>query len=321
MESVERKDDGGYASPTSVLYHPRIGRQTICKLHSRDFSDCLRYHTAQHPFWDDIKSVYRRSSAHSMAIAGPSSSSKFQLPELPPRIIFQARSTRSATVEDPFKLLGPDILHLVMVRLDALSLARCGVTSKDWKTLAHSDALWVSKIASPYSTRDRREICASLWQGKRHIPAAALLPGLSKVAAYGISMKDSKRCSITLEDLCQHGWEYRFKDTVPQYWLELDPSRRGEAPMQRFFHSDGSQTAGPGDAVWGGHESTFSIIQDEGQDHDSIARSNFVRINHWPRMVVSRTADWGWELHNEICVYTSLADSSQGGTGPEYIRL
>ncbi|KAH9681295.1 hypothetical protein WN943_029370 [Citrus x changshan-huyou] len=85
--------------------------------------------------------------------------------------------------------------------------------------------------------------------------------------------------------------------------------------MHRYFHEDGSQTADPGDKVWGGHECCYSIVTSvvgEGK-----IREHYVRINRcWPHMLVSRKKDWGWEMSNILYCYSSVPDGHRvGGTG------
>ncbi|GAY42384.1 hypothetical protein CUMW_066400 [Citrus unshiu] len=103
---------------------------------------------------------------------------------------------------------------------------------------------------------------------------------------------------------------------VPEYWRNLDPYWKGTSPlMHRYFHTDGSQTADPGDKVWAGHECCYSIITSvvgEGK-----IREHYVRINRWPHMLVSRKQDWSWEMSNVLCCYSSVPDAHRGGgTGP-----
>ncbi|KAH9307441.1 hypothetical protein KI387_035352 [Taxus chinensis] len=203
---------------------------------------------------------------------------------------------------DPLVVLGSDIMLMILYRLDARSLAQSILVSHGWQALAACDHLWSKK-------------CEQLWFGKAHLPRAAMQRGLSKLAAYSISVLDAKRTRIMNEDLCNHVWEFRFKTPAPLYWLNLDPSWRGTGPpMRRYFHPDGSQTADPTDRVWGGHECTYSIVVFP--DHGKI-REHYVRINKWPRMSVSRKHDWGWELDNHVYCYSSIPDADkEGGTGP-----
>ncbi|KAL3828332.1 hypothetical protein ACJIZ3_017134 [Penstemon smallii] len=162
--------------------------------------------------------------------------------------------------------------------------------------------------------------CEELWLGKAHIPRMAKVPGLSKMAAYSLSVMDSKRVRITWNDLCDHVWEFHFTEEAPEYWRNLDPYWNGSnssPPMRRYFHPDGSITADPGDRVWGGHESCYTIVT--GLLADGKIREHYVRINRWPQMAVKRKSDWGWELSNHLYCYTSVPDSAkEDGTGPYF---
>ncbi|ONK70887.1 uncharacterized protein A4U43_C04F2550 [Asparagus officinalis] len=204
---------------------------------------------------------------------------------------------------DPLEVLGSDLVTRVVEFLDARSVARLLVVSRGWHEIASSDRLWAPK-------------CEELWVGKAHIPRLRTVRGASKLATYSMCIMDGKRTRISQEDLCDHVWEFRFKKTAPEYWLNLDPSWKGTGPpMRRYFHPNGSQTADPDDQVWGGHECTFSIITSyvgEGQ-----IREHYVRINRWPRITVSRKDDWSWELSNQLYCYNSVPDAEkEGGTGP-----
>jgi hypothetical protein len=40
-------------------------------------------------------------------------------------------------------------------------------------------------------------------------------------------------------------------------------------------------------------------------------RGHFVKINHWPSLIISRSRDWGWRMENCWVVYTSCTDSGK----------
>ncbi|XP_071741553.1 uncharacterized protein [Rutidosis leptorrhynchoides] len=161
--------------------------------------------------------------------------------------------------------------------------------------------------------------CKELWAGKAHIPRVALVKGLPKLSAYSLSIMDGKRSRIMKEDLWDHAWEFHFKKLAPGYWRNLDPHCKGTGPpMRRYFHADGSQTADPGDKVWGGHECCYCIVT--GFLSDGEIRDHYVRINRWPRMPISRTKDWGWKMSNHLYSYSSVPDADKkGGTGPYFL--
>ncbi|XP_024047319.1 uncharacterized protein LOC18032267 isoform X1 [Citrus clementina] len=207
-------------------------------------------------------------------------------------------------LQDPLEAFGRDIMLKILQNLKAHSVALTLLVSRAWNGVASSDTLWTPK-------------CEELWLGKAHIPRSAVVQGLPKLAAYSLSVTDGKRTRIMTEDLCDHVWEFHFNKVVPEYWLNLDPYWKGTSPlMHRYFHEDGSQTADPGDEVWGGHECCYSIVTSvvgEGK-----IREHYVRINRcWPHMLVSRKKDWSWEMSNILYCYSSVPDGHRvGGTGP-----
>ncbi|ESR33745.1 hypothetical protein CICLE_v10005680mg [Citrus x clementina] len=122
--------------------------------------------------------------------------------------------------QDPLEVFGRDIILMILKNLDARSVALSLLVSRAWHGVASSDSIWSAK-------------CEELWLGKAHIPCLALVQGLPKLAAYSLSIMDGKR-------------------VVPEYWRNLDPYWKGTSPlMHRYFHTDGSQTADPGDKETG----------------------------------------------------------------------
>lgn len=197
-------------------------------------------------------------------------------------------------LQDPLVVLGLDIMNMILSCLDARIVALCLPVSHGWHGVACSDLLWSPK-------------CKELWHGKAHIPRTARLPGMPKLAAYSLSILDSKRVRIMRDDLCGHAWDFHFSEAAPEYWRKLDPYREGTGlPMRRYFHPDGSQTAGPGDKVWGGHEACYCTVTSL-EANDKI-RKHYVRINRSPALSISRTRDWGWEMSNKFVRYCSLPD-------------
>ncbi|KAK2993350.1 hypothetical protein RJ640_007617 [Escallonia rubra] len=222
-------------------------------------------------------------------------------------------------VRDPLVLFGSDIMMVILGYLDARSVALSLLVSRGWHGVASSDRLWASKVRlliQPMQEEHTSEInsvptaknsfllpecfrCEELWLGKAHIPRLSQVRGLSKLAAYSLSAMDGKR-------------------RAPEYWRNLDPYWRGTGrPMRRYFHPDGSQTADPGDKVWGGHEACYSVVTSFLAD--GKIRAHYVRINRWPRMSVSRKLDWSWEMSNNLYCYSSIPDADkEGGTGPMF---
>ncbi|KAG8372792.1 hypothetical protein BUALT_Bualt12G0103800 [Buddleja alternifolia] len=248
------------------------------------------------------------------------------------------------TRQDPLEVFGSEIMTVMLSKVDARSVAIARLVCRGWHAVASSDKIWapkkkvcghakasdvVHKLFARAIRRNRdielSEICnvcphfqcEELWLGKRHIARISKVQGLPKLAAYSLSLMDGKRTRITRQDLCDHVWEFHFTATAPEYWRNLDPYWSGSGPvMRRYFHPDGSVTAGPGDRVWGGHESSYTVVT--GLLADGKIRDHYVRINRWPKLNVQRRDDWGWELCNHLYTYTSVADADdkEDGTGP-----
>ncbi|XP_059290134.1 uncharacterized protein LOC132043600 isoform X2 [Lycium ferocissimum] len=216
------------------------------------------------------------------------------------------RILETGRVRDPLVVFGSDIMLLILSCLDARSVALSLLVSPEWRAVASSDKIWSSK-------------CEELWHGKAHLPRVAKEKGLSKLAAYSLSVMDGKRKRVTKEDLCDHAWEFHFTEAAPEYWRMLDPYWNGTGPpLRRYFLPDGSQTAEPRDKIWGGHESCFSIVTS--LLADGKMRRHYVRINRWPPMYVTRKEDWSWEISNNFCTYRSIPDAAkEDGTGPFFL--
>ncbi|XP_057815008.2 uncharacterized protein LOC131028689 [Cryptomeria japonica] len=181
--------------------------------------------------------------------------------------------------------LGFDLNLNTFSRLDVKSLGRCIAVSKEWKEVAVSDALW---------EKHTRE----LWEGKVYIDPKALRPSLRPVEAFAISIRESRRTRLTMEEICSFTWTVHFKSNAPAYWLSMDPIYNGLPPMQRFFHPDGYVNPGSNDPVWGGHECNWKFVNVGGE------RVN-VRINSWLSLQVERTPKWGWTMNNLLVTYST----------------
>ncbi|KAL6517131.1 hypothetical protein OROHE_017837 [Orobanche hederae] len=186
--------------------------------------------------------------------------------------------------QDPLVLFCDGVVMSILGKLDVRSLAVACVVCTRWLTVASTDRLWGPK-------------CQELWLGKAHLPRIS-------------------KNRITRNDMCDHAWEFHFTAAAPAYWRNLDPYWGADgAPMRRYFHDDGSVTADPDDKVWGGHESSYTVVT--GLLADNKMREHYVRINRWPQMSVQRKPDWSWELANHLYSYSSIPDAEkEDGTGP-----
>lgn len=187
---------------------------------------------------------------------------------------------------DPFELLCEDVFTVVLSLLDVASLARSVSVCSKWKSIAESDFLW-------------EKHCWQLWKDKFTERTRSLNPIEPSITAYYLSIEESRRIRITVDDLCSHSWNFWYKREAGNYWVNSDPYWRGLNPMRRYFHRDGYISADPDDPLWGGHECRWNFT--EMQDENSLMVS--VRINKWPPLKISRTSCWEWRMENFMVVY------------------
>ncbi|KAJ8448589.1 hypothetical protein Cgig2_012233 [Carnegiea gigantea] len=155
-----------------------------------------------------------------------------------------------------------------------------------------------------------------LWTGKAHIPRLAKVSGLSQLARHSRAVIDSKRSAS----------QGRIYVTLPGASISLRlPHHIGKilthtgevqavlcAAISTLMEST-LQTQRT--RIWGGHECSCTIVT--GIVGDGKVRENYVRVNRWPRLAVLRREDWGWEMSNVVCAYSSIPDADiEGGTGP-----
>ncbi|CAE8676061.1 unnamed protein product [Polarella glacialis] len=156
-------------------------------------------------------------------------------------------------------------------------------SSKFLEIVAGSDAVWGSK-------------CHELWYDKAYVPQHFReTGGMSCLAAYWGSLTDSRRCSITAEELCSFEWSARMKGWSGPDWTSGDAWWQGQPASVRYFHTDGT-TYSPerGEGQWRFVPSACGQTGPEG---------SFLRLSRggrdYPTHFVTRWAkSWGWILHN-----------------------
>lgn len=94
-------------------------------------------------------------------------------------------------------------------------------------SIAQSEAVWCA-------------LCEYLWCGKA-LPTKFLeLRDSGKACeAYRQSLLDSRRTSITKEELCSICWSFRFKACAGDGWQESDPWWQGQAATKARFYPSG----------------------------------------------------------------------------------
>lgn len=59
----------------------------------------------------------------------------------------QRNGIRNELLQDPFEVLGPDLLMTILSYVDARSVALSLLVSRSWYAVASSDRLWSSKVS------------------------------------------------------------------------------------------------------------------------------------------------------------------------------
>ena len=122
-------------------------------------------------------------------------------------------STDQCTFKPVHAQGADEILPIIFMQLCShRSLAVCAEVCKLWRKAANHDGVW-------------QDLCIKLWADKAYVPSSfrsLLGTGRSKEAFIG-SLHDSKRTSITEEELSSYRFYFRFKRVAGTYWTEKDP--------------------------------------------------------------------------------------------------
>lgn len=124
-----------------------------------------------------------------------------------------------------------------MLELRPQQLGRCAAVSRDWQRAAMSDLVWrplldalCSAVYVPTSLRQRLATLA---------PACEL---------YLAVVKDCARVEISLAELTELDWRFRFKESAGPGWVSRDPYWNDQPAIRVSFSEDGqvSMTGGEG---------------------------------------------------------------------------
>ena len=146
---------------------------------------------------------------------------------------------------------------------------------------------------------------ARLSAGKVIAPALKALAAADPAAAYSSALADARRARISEAELCDIVWEFHFLEAAGEWLVALDPFHNGSGPrLQRTFSPDGSCDWRGAVPVWLVDEMEDWTFRWQMMGSRNGVKGQFVRVRvlgipPWPSMEVTRSADWGWELHNE----------------------
>eukprot|EP00039_Didymoeca_costata_P001057 m.49304 g.49304 ORF g.49304 m.49304 type:complete len:332 (+) comp10609_c0_seq2:377-1372(+) len=132
----------------------------------------------------------------------------------------------SSTLQTHPALFNGDVLFLVFSFLDAKDLLIAAQVCQQWRDVASTQGIW-------------DELCEKLWSDKVYVPEQIKKLRKTKAKeAYLTSIKDSKRCIITNEELCSFEWNHRMKLTAGEMWMQTDPWWNRQPPRRNKFFMD-----------------------------------------------------------------------------------
>lgn len=211
------------------------------------------------------------------------------------------------------------IFEIVSFLDDALDIVHLASTCKYMRSiLIHSHAakiIWLER-------------CKKLWVDKIYVHPRFRKNSTSPFSYFG-SIHDSRRCRFEDEtELNSLHFHFRFRPSAGSFWLSLDPSFNGCAPMYRRFELDGDIKSSPDvcasntDGMPITKECTGAVI--DPLDNVGIPKiywrftksrrgkkGQFVKLNNWPSAHVGRTEDWGWTLTSVWTYYRTCCDATR----------
>ena len=177
-----------------------------------------------------------------------------------------------------------EIITSILIQLgDHKWIVVCSRVSKLWNSLARQNIVW-------------RCLCIRLWADKVTVPPnfrSVHDAGQSREAFIG-SLLDSKRTSITTEELTSHRFYFRFKRVAGSYWTEKDPFWTQNDPLRISFSDRGEVTGFPWDSLvmrWHFVDETGKACQRSGSFMRVAVNGRCV-----PTYTITRHRNWGFIL-------------------------
>lgn len=119
--------------------------------------------------------------------------------------------------------MSDDVFRHAFLFLTAQELTRCCSVSKHFMELAEEDLLW-------------EHLCEKLWCDN---VVFSTRPELSRKYAYHISLVDSRRVHLTLDELMSTIFSFRFREGAGELWTSSDPWWQDSSARRVRFTRDG----------------------------------------------------------------------------------
>lgn len=152
-----------------------------------------------------------------------------------------------------------------------------------------------------------RAACDRDWAGKVYIPEK--IRNLSpRKKAYAAALLDSKRTTISFDELCDLKWSHRFKEAAGEFWTSRDAWWSGGPACTFSFNRDSTCSTNFAEEV----PMSWSFERMDRSKSQSACQSEGTCIRYlWngrecPSYIVSRhPGNWGWILQNCWNIMTS----------------
>ncbi|KAL0484002.1 pof1 [Acrasis kona] len=187
------------------------------------------------------------------------------------------------------QIQNEDIISTIMEFLSTEDLCNsCSVVSKYWNELSEANWLW-------------QNLCNKLWQDKVYVPQkfVQMTKDGSAKKAYFESIADSQRQHLTLEELCDVTWYFRFKSSAGEAWTNMDPWWSNKPASCVQFFRDGTMKRDMMVARPDGEMPKFTWKFNEGSMGRKGVQGSYIRVNNFPTYCVSRVQkNWGFIMQS-----------------------
>jgi len=239
--------------------------------------------------------------------------------------------------------LNQDVQYIIIQYLSPMLLLYFSTTDKYRFKQVRSTSSSSSSSSKPTTTTMYpnlwEKICHELWKDKVYIPRFILKQPRS-LKTYFYSIKDSKRqFFLTEHELCEQHFHFRFRLQSGYYWYSKDPSfKEDDTPMYRSFNKDKTFNHAPPSSLNTIEHQQFTLNKDYIKipkfdflidDPEVVAhlpssikwkmtkskngkKGQFIKVNQWPSLHVTRNTDtdWGWTLEEEWVKYQTCSPST-----------
>ncbi|PRP84839.1 hypothetical protein PROFUN_07493 [Planoprotostelium fungivorum] len=198
---------------------------------------------------------------------------------------------------DPSEL-PEEIFSSILCCLTPADIAQCSLVSSYWNQICKSHTVW-------------RCMCDKLWDDKVYVPRLIReMRATDPRGAYRLSLKDSTRQYITVEELTTFEWCFRFKANPGAEWVERDPWWNDKTPSTHKYYPNGEvKITGDFTGIHPNERRWRWIPRMGGKEGP---HGSFVQINHFPPYVFSRHPNWGFIQQSVAAVLTSFPMPSKG---------